>query len=97
MELNEFIRNTLTDIATGIQGAIDESAGKGYWVNPSASVESSTYTVHFDLAVESEKDGKADIKVLHGGISEKSLNRLSFDVNMTFPTSGNIKRPRIPD
>ena len=94
MELKEFISNTLTQIAQGVQDAINASESKGYLVNPSGAKIGMTYTIHFDLAVESEKDGKADIKIFNGSMSEKNTNRLSFDVNMTFPTSGNTQPPK---
>lgn len=96
MELKEFIRNSLTQIADGVQAAINDSKDKGYLINPSVAKVGTTYTVHFDLAVESAKEGKADIKILNGGLSEKNVNRLSFDVNMTFPTSGTSRKPIRP-
>ena len=34
MELKEFINNTLTQIAEGVQSAIGQSDGKDYFVNP---------------------------------------------------------------
>ena len=91
MELKEFVSNALSQIAEGVQNAINDSAGKGYLVNPSTGKVGATYAVNFDLVVESAKDGKADIKILNGSLSEKSTNRLTFSVNMTFPTSGNTE------
>lgn len=96
MQLKEFISNTLTQIAEGVQDAIDRSKGMGYLVNPSMGKVGNTYTVHFDLSVETGKDGKADIKILNGGMSEKNMSRISFDVNMTLPHSGEKKPPTHP-
>lgn len=95
MNLKEFITNALTDIAQGVQDAINESAGKGYLVNPSTK-EGHTHTVHFDLAVETEKSGNADIKILTGAVSERNVSRLSFDVDMTFPSPDGRKGPKRP-
>lgn len=96
MELKEFISSTLTQIADGVRDAINKSAEKGYLVNPSSTKSSDTYTVHFDLCVEAGKEGNADIKVLGANISEKSTNRISFDVDMSYPASGEIPAPKRP-
>lgn len=96
MELKEFIVNTIDQIAEGVQCAIEHSDGRNYLVNPSTVNDGATYTIHFDLAVESGKDGSAGIKILNGSITEKSVNHISFDVNMSYPTSGNTKRSNRP-
>lgn len=96
MELKEFINNTLTQIAEGVQSAIDASEGGGYLVNPSATKIGATCKIHFELSVESGKKGEASIKVLGGSVEEHSVNRIEFDINMTLPTSGNTKRPDRP-
>jgi len=85
MELKEFINNTLTQIAEGVQNAIDQSDGKGYLISPAAGKVGLSCTVHFDLSVESQKDGGANIKVLSGNVSEKVANRIGFDISMTLP------------
>lgn len=87
MELKEFISNTLTQIAEGVKGAIEASKGKGYYVNPSQGKIGRNYVVHFDLSVENGKEGKADIRVLGGGMTERSLNRIKFDIHVTLPVS----------
>lgn len=96
MELKEFINNTLTQIADGVQAAIDASEGGGYLVNPSTTKIGSDCKVHFELYVESGKKGEASIKVLGGSVTEHSVNRIAFDINMTLPTSGNATRPSRP-
>lgn len=85
MELKEFINNTLTQIAEGVQGAIDQSEGRGYLISPVVGNVGETCIVHFDLLVESQKEGGANIKVLSGNVSEKVANRINFDVAMTLP------------
>lgn len=55
MELKEFINNTLTQIAEGVQAAIDASDGKKYLVNPCAGKIAATQAVRFDLSIESER------------------------------------------
>lgn len=97
MELKEFISNALTQIAEGVQDAIDKSKEGAYLVNPSSQKVGATYSVHFDLTVEITKEGGADIKILSGGASESRLNRIAFDVAMTYPTSGEINPPKRPD
>lgn len=93
MELREFINNTLTQIAEGVQAAIEASENGGYLVNPSATKIGADCKIHFQLSVESGKKGEASIKVLSSSISEHSMNRIEFDINMTLPTSGNLKSP----
>ena len=88
MELKEFINNTLTQMAEGVQEAIDGANGKSYLVNPSMGKVGATCTVHFDLSVESGKEGTASIKVLGGSVQERSLNRITFDININLPCSG---------
>lgn len=86
MELKEFINKTLTQIAEGVQEAIDNSEGKGYFVSPTVNEIGRSCNIHFDIAVESEAEGKVGIKVVGGGISKRSTNRISFDVTMMLPT-----------
>ena len=89
MKLKEFINNTLTQIAEGVPEAIDNSVGKGYLVSPASDKIGNSCTIHFDIAVESEAEGKAGIKVVGGGISKRSANRISFDLTMTLPRPEN--------
>lgn len=96
MELKEFVSNALTQIAQGVQEAIDASNGKGYLVSPSNGNNGNTHTVHFDLSVETEKEGKANIRVVAGGVSERSTNRISFDIPMSYPSSGKKEPPTRP-
>lgn len=96
MELREFISNTLTQIADGVQQAINASEGKGYLVNPSGNKDGGNYNVHFDLCIEAQKEGSIDIKVADGSMLEKNTNRITFDVKMTFPTTGNTYPPKRP-
>lgn len=96
MELKEFINNTLTQIAEGVQAAINASDGRGYLVNPSATKIGADCKIHFELSVESGKKGEASIKVLGGSVTEHSVNHIAFDISMTLPTSGNFKRPDRP-
>ncbi len=44
-----------------------------------------TCVVHFDLAVESEKEAGANIKIACGNLSERTANRINFDISMTLP------------
>lgn len=97
MELKDFISNTLTQIAEGVQEAINKSANSNYLVNPSQQRVGAAYAVHFDLSVETTKEAGANIKILNGAATEASFNRISFDVSMTYPTSGNINGPKRPD
>lgn len=98
MDLKDFISNTLTQIADGVQDAINNADGKPYLVNPTFDAKTDkSYCIRFDLSVESESKGGANIKVLSGGISERSLNRISFEVNMTLPNSGAKTPPQRPE
>lgn len=97
MELKDFISNTLTQMAQGVKDAISKSEGKGYLINPSTTLIGSDCNVHFELSIENEKEGSANIKVVGGSMSERSLNRISFDINITLPTSGNSQMLNRPD
>lgn len=66
---------------------------RGYLVNPSVNKIGADCKVHFELSIESAKEGEMGIKVLGASLSERSLNRISFDIDMTLPTSGNLKSP----
>ena len=96
MELKEFINDTLTQIAEGVQNAIDQSDGKDYLVSPTTGKVGLSCTVHFDLSVEGQKDGGANIKVLSGNVSEHVTNRISFDITMTLPHSSLSNIPKMP-
>lgn len=52
MELKEFITNTLTQIAEGVQEAINIADGKGYTVCPTTLKTGKECTIHFDLAIK---------------------------------------------
>lgn len=97
MELKEFVNNTLTQIAEGVQAAIDASEGKKYLVNPCIGKIAPTQTIRFDLSIESEKEGSASIRVLSGTASEHNVNHISFEVSMTYPHSGEIKPTTRPN
>ena len=56
MELKEFINNTLTQIAEGVQNAIEQSNGKDYLISPATGKIGDSCIVHFDLSVESQKE-----------------------------------------
>ena len=75
MELKEFVSHTLTQIAEGVQEAINASEGKGYLVSPTTDEIGNSCNIHFNIAVENEADGKTGIKVISGGISKRSANR----------------------
>lgn len=97
MELKDFINSTLTQIADGVQSAKENADRRGYVVNPVYDSKiKKIYSIKFDLAVESEKAGGANIKVLSGGVTEKSVNRISFEVDMTLPSSPTNTPPKSP-
>ena len=95
MELKEFVKNTLTQIADGVQEAINASEGKGYIVSPTSGSRKES-TIHFDLAVESEQNGGANIKVLSGNVKERTANRVTFDVDMVLPSKATKEAPKRP-
>lgn len=97
MELKEFINDTLTQIAEGVQNAIEQPNGKDYLISPATGKIGVSCTVHFDLSVEAQKDGEANIKVLSGNVSEKVANRINFDIPMTLPHSPLSNAPKMPN
>ena len=96
MELKEFINNTLTQIAEGVQNAIEQSNGKDYLISPATGKIGDSCIVHFDLSVESQKEGGSNIKVLSGNVSERTANRINFDIAMTLPHYSLNKPPKKP-
>lgn len=66
MELKDFIRESLTNIAKGIREAQEQSSG--CIVNPTTG-KGTSHTVHFDLMVQTDTEGKAGISVLSAGMS----------------------------
>lgn len=101
MELKDFIRNTLTQIAQGVKEAIVDSQGNGYLVNPSNDEFGRDQTISFDVMVETVEKGGVNIRVVEGERSGKGVNRISFDVTMTLPCVNDgrvheLKRPERP-
>ena len=78
MELKEFIKTAITDITEAVS-ELQEELGSGVVINPSLD-KTRQCSIHFDLSVESSKEGDADIKVISGGMSERSSNKISFDI-----------------
>ncbi|MDD6472188.1 MAG: hypothetical protein PUF62_04030 [Bacteroidales bacterium] len=66
---------------------LQEEMKTGAMVNPGLDKKREC-TVHFDLTVESSKEGGADIKVISGGMSERSSSRISFDIAICMPSQG---------
>lgn len=89
MKLKDFIRESLTDIAQGIREAQEQSSG--CIVNPTTG-RGTTHSVHFDLTVQTDTEGKAGISVLSAGMSEKTCNRITFDVNLYLESPANERR-----
>lgn len=89
MELKEFIKTAITDITEAVS-ELQEELKNVVYINPSIT-GTSQCSVHFDLSVESSKEGGADIKVLSGSMSERDTNRISFDIAISMPVSGKTK------
>ena len=89
MELKEFIKTAIADITEAVS-ELQEEMKNGTMVNPGLDKKREC-TVHFDLTVESSKEGGADIKVISGGMSERSSNKISFDIAIGMPASGASK------
>jgi len=89
MELKEFIKTAITDITEAVS-ELQEELGSGVVINPSLD-KTRQCSIHFDLSVESSKEGCADIKVISGGMSERSSNKISFDIAISMPASGAAK------
>lgn len=86
MELKEFIKTAITDITEAVS-ELQEELDNGAIINPSFD-KTRQCSIHFDLSVESSKEGGADIKVISGGMSERSSNKISFDIAISMPASG---------
>ena len=89
MELKEFIKTALADITNAVC-ELQTELSNGAIINPCLS-KTAPCSVHFDLSVESSKEGGADIKVIGGSMSHTTTNRISFDIGISIPASGGAK------
>ena len=72
MRLDEFIKETLLQIAKGVQDAIDEQ--KGFEINPNEK-EAEIQTIKFSISLSTETKAEAGIKVLSAAHDTTSLNK----------------------
>lgn len=99
MQIDEYVREVLVQICSGVQEAMEQVRGCGSRINPTfGSVSSANKTtVQFDIGVETESSskggGKAKISVagIGGQIGKElattstSSNRVQFSVGVLLP------------
>lgn len=93
MRLDEFIKETLLQIAKGVQGAIDEQ--KGFEINPNEK-EAEIQTIKFSISLSTETKAEAGIKVLSAAHDTTSLNKIDFEVKMRLPKTHKEGNPKLP-
>lgn len=93
MRLDEFIKETLLQIAKGVQGAIDEQ--KGFEINPNEK-EAEIQTIKFSISLSTETKAEAGIKVLSAAHDTTSLNKIDFEVKMRLPKTYKEGKPKPP-
>lgn len=97
MELKEFIKVTLRDVASAISESQEELQELGCFINPPLFGESvdynggknKAYKVEFNLALSAEdkevnKAGIGIVNVIKAGISSESLGASTTNTNMKF-------------
>ena len=89
MRLDEFIKETLLQIAKGVQGAIDEQ--KGFAVNPLGR-EWEVKMVKFNIAIETDTKAGAGIKVISGSVESKTVNSIEFEVPIKLPQTNTFPK-----
>ena len=92
MELKDFIKTAISDITNAVS-ELQSELKNGAVINPSMS-NTASCLIHFDLSVESSKEGSADIKIASGNVSHATTNRISFDLTIGIPASGGTKPQR---
>lgn|GEM_PF-3465283 len=85
MELKEYVKKSLLEIAEGVDEAIKESAGKGYYISPAD--KDTPAMVKFRISVEASVKGGLSLKVIDSGLSEHSSNTLEFEIPVILPVS----------
>lgn len=93
MRLDEFIKETLLQIAKGVQDAIDEQ--KGFEINPNEK-EAEIQTIKFSISLSTETKAEAGIKVLSAAHDTTSLNKIDFEVKMRLPKTHKEGKPKPP-
>lgn len=93
MRLDEFIKETLLQIAKGVQDAIDEQ--KGFEINPNEK-EAEIQTIKFSISLSTETKAEAGIKVLSAAHDTTSLNKIDFEVKMRLPKTHKEGNPKPP-
>ena len=89
MRLDEFVKETILQVAKGVQDAIDEQ--KGFQVNP-MSREWEVKMIKFNIAVETDTKAGAGIKVLSGSIESRTVNTIEFEVPIKLPQTNTMPK-----
>lgn len=89
MRLDEFVKETILQIAKGVQDAIDEQ--KGFAINPLGR-EWEVKMIKFNIAVETETKAGAGIKVITGSIESKTTNTIQFEVPIKLPQTNTMPK-----
>ena len=89
MRLDEFVKETILQIAKGVQDAIDEQ--KGFQVNP-MSREWEVKMIKFNIAVETDTKAGAGIKVISGSIESRTVNTIEFEVPIKLPQTNTMPK-----
>lgn len=91
MELNEFVKETLIQIADGVKKAIDETKDEEFNINPAREMKPDVQVVKFSVMVETSTKGGINIKIADAGASTSNVNRVEFDIKMTLPCTEDMR------
>ncbi len=91
MELNEFVKETLVQIAEGVKKAIDATDGEGFSINPAKDMKADVEVIKFNVLVETSSKGGMNIKIAEAGCSTNNVNRIEFEVKMTLPCTNDLR------
>ena len=106
MNLKDFVKDSILEIAEGVNDAIKDQEKYGIVINP-AGADRSVERIHFLVNVFTETEGKACIKVAGIDKSKAVTQQIDFNVNIQMPSgrqqaieNGTIKvqgPPKRPD
>ena len=96
MKLNEFVKQSILQIADGLNQAIADAPACGIKINPTTGRTGETSTINFSVNVVAEGKGGLDIKVLDLGASVSAASKIDFSVKVQLPCMKDEYKPVRP-
>ena len=84
MDLKTFVKESIQQIAEGLNEAKEESEQYGIIVNPSQTGMGNVTKISFSLNVTTENKGGMNLKIVDAGTSTSTANRIEFEIEVVF-------------